>query len=135
MLTPREVECLLVIYLAGDLVSPSDLAGEMGITRVSALEMLRRLSEKGCGDYIERRGLILNEHGRKLAENHIRKHRLIETFLHRSLAMPLEDACREARRIDYYMSDDAVERMDAILGHPGRCPHGYPIPEVKEVRP
>ena len=58
----------------------------------------------------------------------VRRHRLLETFLHRSLRMPLERLHAEAERIEHVISDDVALRIAKMLGHPKADPHGHPIP-------
>ena len=35
---------------------------------------------------------------------------------------------KEACRFEHILSDGATERICTFLGHPGLCPHGYPVP-------
>jgi DtxR family Mn-dependent transcriptional regulator len=58
----------------------------------------------------------------------VRRHRLLETFLHRSLRVPLERVHAEAERIEHVISDDVALRIADLLGRPASDPHGHPIP-------
>jgi DtxR family Mn-dependent transcriptional regulator len=72
--------------------------------------------------------LRLTRRGCKLAIAMIRRHRLLETFLHRSLGVPLERVHAEAERIEHVISDDVALRIARLLGRPQSDPHGHPIP-------
>lgn len=130
-LTPVETDYLKAAYRMGRdaPVPPSHVARAFGISRVSALEVLRRLAAKGFGDYVAHEGLLLNGRGRARARDLLRKHRLIECLLHEKLGVPRRDVCEEASQMDYTVSDSLVTRMAKALGNPRRCPCGNPIPE------
>ena len=72
--------------------------------------------------------LRLSGRGYKLAVAMVRRHRLLETFFHRALHMPLERVHAEAERIEHAISDDVALRIAALLHHPQSDPHGHPIP-------
>ena len=58
----------------------------------------------------------------------LRRHRLIETFLLRSLGYSWEDVHAEAERLEHSVSDGFTERLAEFLAHPTHDPHGDPIP-------
>jgi DtxR family Mn-dependent transcriptional regulator len=58
----------------------------------------------------------------------VRRHRLIETFLLEHLGYSWEEVHAEAERLEHAVSDGFAERLAEFLGHPGRDPHGGPIP-------
>jgi DtxR family Mn-dependent transcriptional regulator len=72
--------------------------------------------------------LALSRRGRALAIAMVRRHRLLETLLHRSLRVPLERVHAEAERIEHVISDDVALRIAAFLGRPAHDPHGHAIP-------
>jgi DtxR family Mn-dependent transcriptional regulator len=63
-----------------------------------------------------------------LALRMIRRHRLIELFLLRTLDMSWDEVHDEAEHMEHAVSDLLVDRIDAFLGHPEVDPHGDPIP-------
>ena len=71
----------------------------------------------------------------------VRRHRLIETFLMEHLGYSWQDVHEEAERLEHAVSDEFTERLAEMLGHPGRDPHGDPIPDadgnfvVESLRP
>ena len=63
-----------------------------------------------------------------MALNVLRKHRLVETFLVNVLKMDWSDVHVEAERLEHAISDEVLDRLDALLGYPATDPHGDPIP-------
>jgi DtxR family transcriptional regulator, Mn-dependent transcriptional regulator len=115
---------------SGGPVRAAALARYLNVSRVSASKAKRLLEAQGL---LEREAspsqpLRLTARGYKLAIAMVRKHRLLETFLHRVLHVPLERVHAEAERIEHVISDDVALRIAALMGHPRRDPHGHSIP-------
>jgi DtxR family Mn-dependent transcriptional regulator len=66
-----------------------------------------------------------------LALRMIRRHRLIELFLLRTLDMSWDEVHDEAEHMEHAVSDLLVDRIDAFLGRPEVDPHGDPIPRAE----
>src|SRR6185437_10556090 len=73
----------------------------------------------------------LTDAGRMHALAMVRRHRLIETFLVETLGYPWDEVHDEAEVLEHAVSDTLVDRIDAVLGHPVRDPHGDPIPTAE----
>src|SRR5579862_5963712 len=71
----------------GGAVSTNDLAARLGVTPGSVSGMLRRLAELGVVEYQPYHGVRLTAHGRAIALEVVRHHRLIELFLAEELGM------------------------------------------------
>ena len=56
----------------------------------------------------------------------IRKHRIIERLLTDFMGYTAAEAHVHADELGDTFTDDMVERIDMQLGHPDRCPHGWP---------
>ncbi|QIN80383.1 metal-dependent transcriptional regulator [Rubrobacter marinus] len=108
--------------------STKEISGRLSVAPASVTNMLGRLREKGYVDYERYRGASLTEEGRAEALRLVRRHRLIETFLLEHLGYSWQDVHEEAERMEHVVSDDFTERLADFLGHPGRDPHGAPIP-------
>ncbi|HEY1867631.1 MAG TPA: metal-dependent transcriptional regulator [Candidatus Cybelea sp.] len=111
-------------------VRAAALARYMHVSRVSVSKAKRQLEADGL---LERERepfdpLRLSRRGRKLAVAMVRRHRLLETFFHRALRVPLERVHAEAERVEHVISDDVAIRIAALLGRPSHDPHGHPIP-------
>jgi DtxR family Mn-dependent transcriptional regulator len=112
----------------GDGATTSSLAERLGVAAPTVSAMLKRLA---ADDLITRpttHQLALTAHGTDHALAVVRRHRLIEEFLVRTLAVPWEDVHAEAEVLEHAVSDGLLERIDAFLGHPTHDPHGDPIP-------
>jgi DtxR family transcriptional regulator, Mn-dependent transcriptional regulator len=120
------------IYQLGDTgpVKAASLARYLGVSRVSVSKAKRLLEREGLLEVgpTPSSPLYLSGRGRKLAIAMVRRHRLLETFLHRLLDVPLERVHAEAERIEHVISDDIALRIAQLLGSPESDPHGHPIP-------
>lgn len=104
------------------------IAERMGLRAASVTAMLQQLSEHGLADYTPRRGASLTDSGESAALRVIRRHRLLELYLHQFLGVPWDRVHEEAERMEHVISPYLEERIDAALGHPQFDPHGDPIP-------
>jgi DtxR family Mn-dependent transcriptional regulator len=109
--------------------------GEMlGVSRASAGEMLKRLEADGLIERGVRKEALLTDSGRERAERVVRKHRLIERLLTDFMGYTGAEAHVHADELGDTFSDDMIERIDEKLGHPERCPHGWPVdPDVEQA--
>jgi DtxR family transcriptional regulator, Mn-dependent transcriptional regulator len=108
--------------------STKDVAERLSIAPPSVTNMFARLREMGFVEYERYRGVSLTERGREEALRLVRRHRLIETFLLEHLGYSWGEVHEEAERLEHAVSDGFTERLAEFLGHPGRDPHGDPIP-------
>ena len=99
----------------------------LGVSRASAGEMLKRLEAEGLVERGEQKEAILTETGIERAERVVRKHRMIERLLTDFMGYTAAEAHVHADELGDTFSDDMVERIDERLGHPDRCPHGWPV--------
>ncbi|MEC7564406.1 MAG: metal-dependent transcriptional regulator [Planctomycetota bacterium] len=92
--------------------------------------MMKTLSESGLATYRPYEGVILTASGTALALRVIRRHRLIELFLVRTLNLCWDEVHAEAENMEHAVSDLLIDRIDAFLGFPELDPHGDPIPKA-----
>src|SRR6185312_5828171 len=104
----------------------SRVAEMLGVSRASAGEMLKRLEREGLVERGEHKEAILTPKGRERAERVVRRHRLVERLLTDFMGYTAAEAHVHADEIGDTFSDEMVERIEARLGHPDRCPHGWP---------
>src|SRR5919201_4278446 len=103
------------------------VAEMLGVSRASAGEMLKRLEAEGLIERGRHKEALLTSIGRERAERVVRKHRLIERFLTDFLGYTAAEAHVHADELGDTFSDEMVERIEERLGHPERCPHGWPV--------
>jgi DtxR family transcriptional regulator, Mn-dependent transcriptional regulator len=112
----------------------SRVAEMLGVSRASAGEMLKRLEAEGLIERGEQKEAILTETGRARAEKVVRKHRIIERLLTDFMGYTAAEAHVHADQLGDTFSDEMVERIDDKLGHPERCPHGWPVdPDAEQA--
>ncbi len=122
---------LRTIYAAVEngeiVVGPSYIASSLGISKSTAQKMLKELSECGLGNYVSKKGLVLNDVGMREAERAMRRHRLIECMLE---DMGVENVCSEAGRIEMVAGEELFRALEKKYGNRKTCPCGNRIPEV-----
>lgn len=106
------------------------LAATLGVSPGTVTSMLKTLKEIGLAEYIPYEGVHLTETGRALALRVLRRHRLIELFLSRTLDLTWDEVHEEAEHMEHAVSDRLIDRMDEYLGFPSADPHGDPIPKA-----
>ncbi len=132
MLSRSVEDYLKYIYhlqLEGSKVNTSSLAGILNISPASVSEMVGKLSKLGWITNKPYYGFKLTKDGERISVNLIRKHRLLEVFLHQQLNYKWEEVHGEAELLEHVCSDLFIEKLDEFLGHPKFDPHGDPIPD------
>jgi DtxR family Mn-dependent transcriptional regulator len=114
-----------------ELVSMGKLATSMGVVPGTATSMIKALSDSGLVVYEPRSGVRLTSGGEQLALHVLRRHRLVELFLVKTLGLDWSEVHAEAEELEHAISDKVLERIDALLDHPSVDPHGDPIPSAR----
>ncbi len=104
------------------------VAERLGVTPVSANEMMKRLVEQELIVHERYKGVRLTPDGRYIANSVIRRQRLWECFLVDHLKINWSGVYEVACRLEHATSNVLAEALSAYLGHPEFCPHGNPIP-------
>ncbi|MDH5224699.1 MAG: metal-dependent transcriptional regulator [Actinomycetota bacterium] len=105
----------------------AEIARWMGVSRASVSEHVKRLVADGLLA-AEGRTLSFTVAGRALAVTLVRRHRLAEHLLIDVIGLPWHQAHQEAEVWERVISSQVEDRLVEILGDPGACPHGNPIP-------
>src|SRR4030088_1881757 len=106
----------------------------LGVSRASAGEMLKRLEAEKLIERGARKEALLTKTGRERAERVVRKHRIIERLLTDFMGYTGGEAHERADELGDTFSDEMIERIEEKLGHPERCPHGWPgDPDVEQA--
>ena len=137
LVSPAGQDYLKALYLEGEApdgearpgaVPTAAVARRLGVSAASATNMLKRLDSLGLVDHVPYRGAALTEAGLKAALEIVRHHRLLETYLARTLGVPWEEVHEEAEVLEHVLSEALEERISHRLGDPPVDPHGHPIP-------
>jgi DtxR family Mn-dependent transcriptional regulator len=115
-------------HRGGDAVSTNALAERLGVTAASASGMVKRLGELGLVAHQPYHGVSLTDHGRRVALEVLRHHRLLELYLVQSLGVSWDRVHAEAEVLEHVLSEELEELIAAKLGDPTHDPHGDPIP-------
>jgi DtxR family Mn-dependent transcriptional regulator len=125
----------------GNPAATGQLAAALGVSPGTVTSMLKTLSESGLATYAPYEGARLTAAGDALALRVVRRHRLIELFLVKTLNLSWDEVHEEAENMEHAVSDLLIDRIDASLGYPPVDPHGDPIPRAdgtlatQELRP
>ena len=110
-------------------ISLTDLSEEMGVSKPTANNMVKKMLENDWVTYIKYKPLRLTKKGNKLAALIVRKHRLAEMFLSKMMGFGWEEVHDIAEEMEHLQSDRLFDRMNELLGFPTVDPHGSPIPD------
>jgi len=121
------LEALYEIEEEGFPMVQAEIARWMGVSRPSVSEHVKRLIGDGLL-HADGRTLTFTEGGRRVAVALVRRHRLAEHLLIDVIGLPWHQAHQEAEVWERVISAQVEERLVEILGDPGACPHGNPIP-------
>ncbi len=130
-LVTEVLEILLEHHHLGVPVSAASIASRLPVDTGLVDAAVTRVLEDGTavlvGDASEER-LSLSDAGVPLATTAVRRHRLTERLLADVIGLEWWKVHHEAERWEGVVSGDVEEKLIALLGDPGTCPHGNPIP-------
>lgn len=90
--------------------------------------MLETLISEGLATISDdKKEIKLTDKGYKKATRIIRAHRLAERLLYDAMGMS-KDFEKGACEFEHILTDELVNSICTMLGHPKECPHGLPIP-------
>jgi DtxR family Mn-dependent transcriptional regulator len=121
------LEALFELEEEGFPLVQAELGRWMGVSRASVSEHVKRLIADGLLTS-QGRTLGFTDAGRDTAISLVRRHRLAEHLLIDVIGLPWHKAHQEAERWERVISAEVEHRLVEILGDPGACPHGNPIP-------
>ncbi len=109
-------------------VGTNELAAQLDVKPATVTDMLKKLKEKKLINYQKYGKIGLNDDGRKVAIEILRKHRLWETFLYEKLDFNWDEVHEIAEQLEHIKSAKLINKLDAFLDFPQFDPHGDPIP-------
>ncbi|MFP4229278.1 MAG: metal-dependent transcriptional regulator [Salinivenus sp.] len=113
----------------GPPVSTGAVAEAMSVSAASATNMIKRLDELGFLTYEAYEGAALTDPGRTVALEVLRHHRLLELYLKEVMGFSWDEIHKEAEILEHHISERFEDRIEEMLDHPSRDPHGHPIPD------
>jgi DtxR family Mn-dependent transcriptional regulator len=113
----------------GELAKNTELAKKLRVAPPSVTQMIKKLAEEGLVEHQPYKGVALTGRGMALAQKVVRKHRLLERFLHDFLGLNRDKIHDEACRMEHTLSDEAALALCKALDSPETCPDDEkPIP-------
>lgn len=122
------LKAIFTIVAVDSSASTSGIAERLGVQAPTVTAMLHRLRS---AELVQPAGwgkVRLTDHGHDHACGVVRRHRLLETFLHQVLGVTWDEVHGEAEHLEHHVSARLETLIDQVLGHPSRDPHGDPIP-------
>jgi len=110
--------------------STKRIARALSVTMPSVTRMVKRLAAEGLIEHKLYQGAVLTSSGQRIANAILRRHRLLEVFLHQTLQVPWDEVHDYAEKMEHAIDERLTERIDTYLGFPQRDPHGSPIPRA-----
>lgn len=112
----------------GEVVAVGRLANRLGVTNVSANEMVHRLTENGLVSHTPYKGVALTKTGCAVACSVLRRQRLWECFLYEHLHIEWAKLYELACSLEHATAPEVTEALAVFLGDPKFCPRGNPVP-------
>jgi DtxR family Mn-dependent transcriptional regulator len=108
----------------------NEIAVYLGVKPATATDMLKKLKEKDYISYEKYGKSSLNQVGKSIAIEIIRKHRLWETFLHQVMEFSWDEVHEVAEQLEHIKSKKLIDSLDKFLNYPKYDPHGDVIPSA-----
>jgi len=125
----KNLEAIYNFNERGELAKNQELSEKLRVSPPSVTEMIKKLADEGLITYEPYKGVLLTGKGTARAQKVVRKHRVLERFLHDTLGLKMEKVHDEACRLEHSISDEAAAALCDNLKSPKTCPDdGKPIP-------
>jgi DtxR family Mn-dependent transcriptional regulator len=122
------LETILELEESGIRPMRARIVERLGVSAPAVSETVRRLEREGYLTLDETRAIRLTSEGRTYATSIMRRHRLAERLLTDVMKVPWSQVHEEAGRLEHAISPRLEAHLVRLLGDPGTCPHGNPIP-------
>jgi DtxR family Mn-dependent transcriptional regulator len=131
----RYLHAILLLTDSGRQAETRAVAEKVGVSAAAASKMMRRLAHMKLVVLEPYQGARLTTEGMHRALRVIRRHRLMEIFLHKVLGFDLHECHARAAALQVLVDTTFEDRLDEFLGRPQFDPHGNPIPTREAVWP
>jgi len=129
-------EYLETIYkksLTDSMAKTTEISKDLGIAPGSVTQMLKKLEQDGYVIYFQYKGVKLTDKGFKIARSIVRKHRILETFLYKTLDINMEDLHAQACAMEHSLSDEAERKLCQLLDYPDQCPDDHNLIPIYDL--
>jgi len=111
-------------------ISVAQVAELLGVTSISANQMIHHLEEMGLVTYTPYKGVAFTEEGWQSAARILQIRRLWEVFLVEHLQYDPEEVEVLACRLEHAIPEETAQRLAEFLGWPKISPQGKAIPQI-----
>jgi DtxR family Mn-dependent transcriptional regulator len=122
------LETILELEESGIPPMRARIVERLKVSAPAVSETVRRLEREGYVTLTPSRQIALTTKGRHYATSILRRHRLAERLLTDVIKIPWSEVHEEAGRLEHAISPSLEAHLVRLLGDPGTCPHGNPIP-------
>jgi DtxR family transcriptional regulator, Mn-dependent transcriptional regulator len=113
-----------IAWLVGDSGSARvrDIAAALTVHKSTVTAALRTLAEKGLVNYAAYEHATLTAAGRKIADDVIRRHEIVRSFLMQVLALNSDVADANACRMEHILDAEVLDRLACFAEFVKKCP-------------
>ncbi|NQW24944.1 MAG: metal-dependent transcriptional regulator [Cryomorphaceae bacterium] len=129
------LKMLLRFKMTGDDIGTNHLAAKLGVAPPSVTSMLKKLKSKGLVNYKKYGRISLTQLGERIAISLLRRHRIWEVFLYKTLGFTWTEVHEIAEQLEHVRSEKLINNLEAFLEFPKVDPHGDPIPTIELLMP
>lgn len=126
---------LLAEQSGQEIVAGGAIAKSLAVNPATATAMIQALAEAQLVVHLPHKGVYLTDSGASIARAALRRQRLVESFLCKSLGIGWEEVESTAARIAEAFPDELVERINQYLDAPHFDPHGEIIYQPESALP
>jgi DtxR family Mn-dependent transcriptional regulator len=120
--TEEYVEIIFVLQNRNGSAKTGEISSEMGIRPSSVTEMLRKLQQEGFIQYEPYKGAQLTDTGEKLAQELMKKHKIIADFLE-IIGVQRDLAEADACQIEHHVTRKTLQRLGKFVEFINDAPH------------
>ena len=91
-----------------------DISKELKVSRASVTEALKKLASKNFITYGRYDNIALTEEGRKIAQDVVSKHNVLQIFFE-SLGLTTEEASENACKVEHVITQNAFDKISQYI--------------------
>lgn len=120
--TEEYVEIIFVLQNRFGSAKTGEISSEMSIRPSSVTEMLQKLQQEGFIQYEPYKGAVLTDTGKKLAQELMKKHKIIADFLE-IIGVQRDLAESDACQIEHHVTRKTLQRLGKFVEFINDAPH------------
>lgn len=105
------LKTILILQKRMGTVRSIDIANELGISKPSVSNAMKKLRKQGLADVDGNRNILLTEEGMRYANSIFERHIVIENYLIDKVGVDKEIAHEDSCRLEHYVSEETFHKM------------------------